>query len=65
MMRPDYNKRKNGLQGHRARLGAKTVKFNSDACFKRIAEDPGLVNYLSVADRLIVCFGGVNYRIEE
>jgi Ca-activated chloride channel family protein len=43
----------------------KEIKFNSDEYFKLIADKPGIGKYLSVADKLIVCFGGVNYRIIE
>jgi Ca-activated chloride channel family protein len=39
------------------------VGFNSDAYFKLIADKPSLAKYLSVADKMVVCFAGVNYRI--
>lgn len=41
------------------------VKFNSDAYYKLIVEKPGLAKYLSVGNKLIVVFKGVNYRIIE
>jgi Ca-activated chloride channel family protein len=41
----------------------KEIKFNSDEYFKLIVDKPGIGKYLSVADKLIVCFGGVNYKI--
>lgn len=43
----------------------KEIKYNSDEYFRLIAEKPGLVKYLSVGTKLIVCFEGVNYRIVE
>jgi hypothetical protein len=44
---------------------ATEVKFNSDAFYKLIAEKPGIAKYLSVGNKLIVFFEGVNYRIVE
>jgi Ca-activated chloride channel family protein len=41
------------------------IKFNSDEFYRLIAEKPGLAKYLSVAEKLIVVFAGVNYRIVE
>ena len=41
------------------------VKFNSDEFYKLIAEKPGIAKYLSVGNKLIVFFEGVNYRIVE
>jgi Ca-activated chloride channel family protein len=43
----------------------KEIKCNSDEYFRLIAEKPGLVKYLSIGTKLIVCFEGVNYRIVE
>ncbi len=42
-----------------------TVKFNSDAFYKLIAEKPGIAKYLSAGTKMIVVFAGVNYRIVE
>jgi len=44
---------------------AETVKFNSDAFYKLIAEKPGIAKYLSLGNKLVVVFEGVNYRIVE
>ncbi|OGD23588.1 MAG: hypothetical protein A2Y70_03250 [Candidatus Aminicenantes bacterium RBG_13_64_14] len=44
---------------------AETVKFNSDAFYKLIAEKPGIAKYLSAGNNLVVVFEGVNYRIVE
>lgn len=41
------------------------VRFNSDDFYRLLAAKPGLAKYLSVADKLIVAFEGVNYRIVE
>jgi Ca-activated chloride channel family protein len=41
------------------------IKFNSDEYFRLIAAKPGIAKYLSVADKLIVVFEGVSYRISE
>jgi Ca-activated chloride channel family protein len=41
------------------------VKFGSDEFYRLIAAKPGLAKYLSVSDKLIVVFAGVNYRIIE
>jgi len=43
----------------------KEIKFNSDEYFKLIADKPGIGKYLSVADKMIVCYGGANYKIIE
>jgi Ca-activated chloride channel family protein len=48
---------------YREGAAVKEVKFNSDAYFELIADNPGLGRYLSVADNVIVSFGGMNYRI--
>jgi len=39
------------------------IKFNSDEFYRLIADKPGLANYLSVSDKLVVVFAGVAYRI--
>jgi Ca-activated chloride channel family protein len=44
---------------------AETVKFNSDAFYKLIAEKPGIAKYLSAGSKLVVVFEGVTYRIVE
>jgi Ca-activated chloride channel family protein len=44
---------------------AETVKFNSDEFYRLLAEKPGIAMYLSVGNKLIVVFEGVNYRIVE
>ena len=41
------------------------IKFNSDEFYRLIAGKPGIAKYLSVANKLIVVFEGVNYRIVE
>ncbi len=41
------------------------VRFNSDEFYRLLAGKPGLAKFLSVADRLVVVFEGVNYRIVE
>jgi Ca-activated chloride channel family protein len=43
----------------------KEVVFGSEGYFKLIADNPGLGRYLSVADKMIVSFGGVSYRIRD
>lgn len=43
----------------------KEIKFNSDEYFRLISEKPGIVKYLSVGSKLIVCYQGVNYKIIE
>jgi Ca-activated chloride channel family protein len=39
------------------------VRFNSDAYFRLISDQPGLAKYLSVAQNVIVVFEGKNYKI--
>jgi Ca-activated chloride channel family protein len=41
------------------------IKFNSEEFYRLIADKPGLAKYLSVSDKLIVVFAGVNYRIVD
>jgi len=41
----------------------KEIKFNSEEYFRLISEKPGIAKYLSVAEKLIVSFEGVNYKI--
>ena len=41
------------------------VKFNSDEFYRLITDKPVIAKYLSVSDKLIVVWGGVNYRISE
>ena len=35
------------------------IKFNSDEFYRLIADKPGLAKYLSVSDKLVVVFAGV------
>ncbi|MGB8951447.1 MAG: VIT domain-containing protein [Candidatus Aminicenantales bacterium] len=42
----------------------KEIAFNSEGYFKLISEKPGIAKYLSVGAKLIVCFEGVNYKIQ-
>jgi Ca-activated chloride channel family protein len=44
---------------------AAEVKFNSEEFYRLIADKPGLARYLSAGTRMVVVFGGVNYRIVE
>jgi Ca-activated chloride channel family protein len=39
------------------------IKFNSDQYFDLITRNPGLAKYLSVGQRMIIVFGGKNYKI--
>jgi Ca-activated chloride channel family protein len=41
------------------------IEFGSEEFYRLIADKPGLAKYLSVSDKLIVVFAGVNYRIVE
>lgn len=43
----------------------KEIQFNSDEYFQLISEKPGIVKYLSVGKKLIICFEGMNYKIIE
>ncbi len=43
----------------------KEIRFNSDEYFRLIKERPGIVKYLSIAQKLIICFEGMNYKITD
>jgi Ca-activated chloride channel family protein len=41
----------------------KEIKFNSDEYYQLIKEKPEIAKYLSVAQKLIICFEGITYKI--
>jgi Ca-activated chloride channel family protein len=43
----------------------KEIMFNSEEYYRLIRAMPGIVKYLSVARKLIICFEGVNYKITD
>lgn len=43
----------------------KEIQFNSEEYFRLISEKPGIAKYLSLSSKMIISYGGVNYRIIE
>ncbi len=44
---------------------AKEIIFNSEEYYCLISEKPGIVKYLSIDKKILVCFEGMNYKIIE